>query len=846
MAKGATQRKFEALVEHCPLALVITDQSGRIVLVNRETERMFGYGRAELLGQAVEILVPERLRRGHVRRRDGYLASSSMSSLGANRCLLGRRQDGTEFPTEIGLSYVETGDGILVMSTIADASQRRQADEALRNTGETLQALVQASPVGIAILDPDGSVEMWNPAAERMFGWSAGEVLGRPLPTVPGGKEEEHRALREGVLKGGASSGVEVQRRAKDGSLLDISLSTAPLRDMDGNVSGIVGMMADITERKRAEEAFREREEWLSTTLSSIGDAVIATDTAGRVTFLNPAAQSLTGWSQEEAFGRPLGEVFKVVREDTGQPVNDPVAKVMREGVVVGLANHTALVTRDGSRLSIEDSGAPIRDQHGNVTGVVLVFHDVTERRWAADELRRLTARLLEVQEDERRRVAYDIHDGLGQLLTAASMHLEAFTGYRDSADSNAADREFVKARRCLQEAVVEMRRMVSELGPLLLEDVGLVEASQRLLSDMAERIGWEAEFESEGPDDRLDGMAETALFRIVQEALANVAKHADSPKVRVAFRRERYALHLEVRDWGRGFGVPDKPERGRHVGLLGMRERAALVGGEFNVESSVEDGTRVIVTVPVAPPAARPIGGKKAEVVRMAEATKLRGSPRNAITVLIADDHPMVREGLRSMLDAQGIEVIGEAINGAEAVERAQQIDPDVVLMDVRMPDMDGLAATEIIKQTSPQTSVIVITSYESKEYLRRAIEAGAAGYLLKGMSRESLIDAIRLVKGGGSLIDARLLSELLKEMGVEGSRFQGVEGALEALTPREQEVLSLLVRGLTNKEIATEMHYSVGTVKNVVQRVIEKLGVSDRTQAAVYAVRAGVNPPT
>ena len=228
-----------------------------------------------------------------------------------------------------------------------------------------------------------------------------------------------------------------------------------------------------------------------------------------------------------------------------------------------------------------------------------------------------------------------------------------------------------------------------------------------------------------------------------------------------------------------------------------------------------------------------------------MAEATKVRGSSRDAITVLIADDHPMVREGLRSMLDTEGIEIIGEAVNGADAVEQAQHSTPDVVLMDVRMPDMDGLAATEIIKQAVPQTSIVVITSYESKEYLRRAIEAGAAGYLLKGMSRESLIDAVRLVKGGGSLIDARLLSELLKDMGVEGSRFQGVEGALEALTPREQEVLNLLVRGLTNKEIASEMHYSVGTVKNVVQRVIEKLGVSDRTQAAVYAVRAGMSAP-
>src|SRR3990170_5233785 len=368
MARGATQRDFEALVEHSPHAVVITDKDGRIVLVNRETERIFGYSRTELLGQTVEVLVPERLRRGHVRHRGRYLAGSSMRSLGASRCLLGRRKDGTEFPTEIGLSYVQTGDNVLVMSAIADTTERGQADEALRKTSETLQALVQASPVGIAILSPEGIVEMWNPAAERMFGWSADEVLGRPLPTIPEGKEEEHRALREKVLEGGASSGVELRRRAKDGSLLDISLSTAPLRDVDGNISGIVGMMADITERKRAQEALRERERWLSTVMSSIGDAVIATDTEGRVTFLNPAAQSLTGWSQKEAVGRPLGAVFRVVSEDTGRHLDDLVTKVMQERVVVGLANHSALIAKDGSRLSIEDSGAPIRDQGGNIT----------------------------------------------------------------------------------------------------------------------------------------------------------------------------------------------------------------------------------------------------------------------------------------------------------------------------------------------------------------------------------------------------------------------------------------------------------------------------------------------
>lgn len=600
--------------------------------------------------------------------------------------------------------------------------------------------------------------------------------------------------------------------------------------------------------RRGAEEALRERDEWLSTTLRSIGDAVIATDKEGRVTFLNPAAQALTGWKQKDAAGRPLSDVVNIVSEKTGRPVEDPVTKVMREGLIVGLGNHSVLIARHGTSRPIDDSGAPIRDSQGNIVGVVLVFHDISEQKQAAEELRRLTGRLLEVQEEDRRRVAYDIHDGLGQLMTASSMHLEAFSAQRQEAGSREGEVEFNKAKSCLRDAVVEMRRMVSEVGPLLLEEVGLVEASRRLLADLAERQSWETEFEGDVDVEHLDRMAGMALFRIVQEALANAAKHSRAKKVRIGFRREADLLSLEVRDWGKGFDVNDVLAQrgpGLHVGLLGMRERATLIGGDFTMESAPGKGTRITVSAPVAPPEAPVIGRKKVEEVGMTEARKNRESARAGITVLIADDHPMVREGLRSMLDAEGIEIVGEAANGTEAVEGVQQLNPDVVLMDVRMPDMDGLTATEIVKEGSPETSVIVITSYESKDYLRRAIEAGAAGYLLKGMPRESLIDAIRLVRGGGSLIDARLLSELLREMGVEGSRFQGAEGALEALTPREQEVLQLLVCGLTNKEIAAEMHYSVGTVKNVVQRVIEKLGVSDRTQAAVYAVRAGLNPP-
>jgi len=704
----------------------------------------------------------------------------------------------------------------------------------LRRSGFSLKwRRVETQADFLASLDPLPDVILANHSLPQFDALRALRLLNQegldtPVIVVTSAIGEEAAV---GCVKEGAADYLLKDRLGRLGQAVTQALEQKRLRD----------------EKRRAEETLRESEEWLSTTLRSIGDAVIATDKKGCVKFLNPAAQSLTGWKQEEAIGRPLTEVLNAVSEETEQAVEDISVRVIREGGVVGLANHILLIAKDGTRRPIADTAAPIWDFQGNIIGVVVVFRDISERDRVAGELRRLAARLLEVQEEDRRQVAYDIHDGLGQLITAAAMHLDVFAGHQRAEGPPEVEAEFERARRCLQDAVVEMRRMVSELGPLLLEDLGLVEASKRLLADVAERMDWETEFEGDVEGERLERMVEMALFRIVQEALANVGKHADTKKVRISFQRLDDSLLLEIRDWGRGFdvdGVANEPGHGRHVGLLGMRERAVLVGGELQIESAPGNGTALTVRVPLSKATESAEAKSKLEVMNVVEPGRNRESARQTITVLIADDHPMVREGLRSMLDAEGIEVIGEAANGADAVQRVQELNPAVVLMDVRMPDMDGLAATEVIKQTSPGTSVIVVTSYESKEYLRRAIEAGAAGYLLKGMSRDSLIEAIKLVKGGGSLVDARLLAELLREMGIQGSRFEGApEGTLEALSPREQQVLQLLVQGLTNKEIAQQMHYSVGTVKNVVQRVIEKLGVSDRTQAAVYAVRAGLS---
>jgi DNA-binding NarL/FixJ family response regulator len=212
-------------------------------------------------------------------------------------------------------------------------------------------------------------------------------------------------------------------------------------------------------------------------------------------------------------------------------------------------------------------------------------------------------------------------------------------------------------------------------------------------------------------------------------------------------------------------------------------------------------------------------------------------------ITVLIADDHPMVREGLRSMLTAPDVQVIGEARSGSEAVSLVQQLAPQITLMDIRMPDMDGLDALQAITGLNVATRVIIITTYRSTAYLLRALAGGAAGFVLKDIPREDLLATVRAVANGESRVDHNFLQNVLRDLDDSPESRPGETPALlEPLTPREMDVLRLLVEGLTNQGIAQALTLSPGTVKSYLQAVFQKLDVSDRTQAAVKAIRLGL----
>jgi two-component system, NarL family, response regulator LiaR len=220
------------------------------------------------------------------------------------------------------------------------------------------------------------------------------------------------------------------------------------------------------------------------------------------------------------------------------------------------------------------------------------------------------------------------------------------------------------------------------------------------------------------------------------------------------------------------------------------------------------------------------------------------------AIRVLIVDDHAVVREGLRTFLALQdGIEVVGEAQDGAEALDQAARLAPDVILMDLVMPGVDGIGAMRALRDAGSTARVIVLTSFTDDDRVLPAIQQGAAGYLLKNVAPAELARAVRAAHAGEALLDPGVAARLVEAVAARGAAPEQASAARAAdqLTPREREVLRMLARGLANKRIAYELGLSEKTVKAHVGRVLAKLGVSDRTQAALYAVRAGLDgdPP-
>ena len=482
---------------------------------------------------------------------------------------------------------------------------------------------------------------------------------------------------------------------------------------------------------KLGTKLLQSEERWTAT-LGSIGEAVIATDSEGRVTFLNPVAAALTGWPAEEAENQPVGDVFKIVNEKSGMSADDEVLQVLEERHILTVANNVALITRDGREISVEHSAAPILAGKGKVIGVVLVFRDVAARRqeqiataeqaslieltqdsalvidmqgkilfwsrgaeamlgyskaqavgnishellrtefpqplteiraellrvghWEGDliktaqdgrrivvsgrwalqwgkrdqaprileintditerkrgeeslvlqreQLRALAERLQWVREEDRKLVARDLHDQIGQILTAIKMDMMWMTRHLPESESDVLAR-LKESIQLINDGVKAVRAICSGLRPGVLDDLGLAAAIEWQAGEFASRNGVQCKVTVPPVDLHLDGDRATATFRIFQECLTNVIRHAQAKSVRVELCQEEESILLVVEDDGIGFSESGFSNALGSLGLLGMKERAQFCGGDVQISSSPGNGTTVTVRVPVDIPRA-------------------------------------------------------------------------------------------------------------------------------------------------------------------------------------------------------------------------------------------------